>query len=220
MQPIKKIITIKKAKSSQDLIKENVPKYLNQILHVNLQTHGYGTFKKRWISSAEDLTFSFVVTKDATHRIMLIRLSMILHKTLSFFKEDCLIKPPNDIHTKKGKLAGILIEEITLNHHAYWVCGIGINRSLKSDSPFKSDALKSEFTKKEILDYFLETFNTFDLDDSQLLKEYISLILKVPLIATYERTSHLVTSIDLALNVHTEHFIAPIEWVTFECIYE
>jgi len=218
MELLKEIVYFEKAPSSQDIIKENIPFYLNQIVHVDHQLSGYGTFKKPWVSSLNDLTFSYLIKKELSHKEMLIKESLILYETLGAYHRELYIKPPNDIYTKTGKLAGILIEEITHENQIYWVVGIGVNRTLKPSESFKSDALESKGSKEDILRTFIHNHNNFKT--ISIIDRYLKIVSKTPLMATYKNSTSLVTEIDHDLNVYTKTFKAPLEWVTFNPIFE
>jgi BirA family biotin operon repressor/biotin-[acetyl-CoA-carboxylase] ligase len=218
MKQLETVIYFKKAPSSQNIIKENIPVYLNQIVHVDHQLNGYGTFKKPWVSNSQDLTFSYLIKKEINHKEMLLKESLILYDTLNPFHSEIYIKPPNDIYTKKGKLAGILIEEIHHDNHVYWAIGIGINRSKKSFDTFKSDALDPNSSKEDVLKAFIKTHNAFK--SNHITKRYLEIVSKTPLVATYKTVSSKVTEIDQNLKVHTELFEAPLEWVTLNPLFK
>lgn len=97
------------------------------------QTNGYGQQNKSWISNAGSLTFSmsYPVAKNRYPTgIISLQIARILHLTLqSVTAEKLYLKWPNDLYNDKGKVAGILIEQVIEKGFRCLILGVGVNRS-------------------------------------------------------------------------------------------
>ncbi|RZS96648.1 biotin--[acetyl-CoA-carboxylase] ligase [Cecembia calidifontis] len=123
--------------STNDLALEKIRKRElaeGSIILTDSQTKGRGQRGNRWWSEPnKNLTFSLVLQPyflDPSEQFELnIAVSLAAAETLSEYFPGIVVKWPNDIlHLEKGKLGGILIENI-LSHKGieYAVVGIGLN---------------------------------------------------------------------------------------------
>jgi BirA family biotin operon repressor/biotin-[acetyl-CoA-carboxylase] ligase len=104
------------------------------IILTESQTRGRGQRGNQWWSEPrKNLTFSLVlqpVFLDPSEQFDLnMAISLAISETLSEYVPDVLIKWPNDIfHREKGKIGGILIENILSQKGIeYSIVGIGLN---------------------------------------------------------------------------------------------
>jgi BirA family biotin operon repressor/biotin-[acetyl-CoA-carboxylase] ligase len=131
-----KIITVKSAASTNDLLKalmENEYVEEGAVISTEEQTAGKGQRGNSWESEAgKNLTFSilFYPTFLPLSKQFLLSKAVALgvRDALSDYLEDVRIKWPNDIYHGSGKLAGILIENtLKGNEYAAAIAGIGLN---------------------------------------------------------------------------------------------
>ena len=110
--------------------------HYQDLKHVTListdeQKSGYGRKHAPWISTKDSATFSLLIKKDITVEmasLMPLLTSIALHKVLSHYEKDLMIKWPNDILKDHKKLAGILCESITIGQSFNaLIIGVGIN---------------------------------------------------------------------------------------------
>ena len=98
------------------------------------QTSGYGQRSRQWLSNTDSLTFSLMTKlKVPIHQIdgfsqsVGVRLVQTLNSSIG---EDFKLKWPNDIHSQRGKVAGLLIESVKYDESSCWlIVGFGINFS-------------------------------------------------------------------------------------------
>lgn len=165
--------------STNDLALEKIRKKElaeGSIILADSQTKGRGQRGNRWWSEPnKNLTFSLVLQPyflDPAEQFELnIAISLAVAETLSGYFPGILVKWPNDIlQEEKGKLGGILIENI-LSHKGieYAVVGIGlnINQSMK-EIPFATSLL--DLTGKE-----WDRWEIFKLLIGRIEKKYVLL---------------------------------------------
>ncbi len=133
------------------------------IVRANTQIYGKGRYGRKWVSEKGGLYFS-IVENNRFNNELLVCTSLAIHETLLKFGIKASIILPNDIYTKKGKIAGILIER----RGVYTVNGIGINVNQdtfpKMDRKTTSMLLETgnHYNPDEVLSIFLEEY--FHLD--------------------------------------------------------
>lgn len=165
--------------STNDLALEKIRKKElaeGSIILTDSQTKGRGQRGNRWWSEPNmNLTFSLVLQPyflDPAEQFELnIVISLAVSETLSEYFPGMVVKWPNDIlHEEKGKLGGILIENILSQKGIeYAVVGIGlnINQSIK-EIPFATSLF--DLTGKE-----WDRWEIFKLLIGSIEKKYILL---------------------------------------------
>ena len=119
-----------------DLVKSDEP-VEGTVIMADFQTKGKGQKDAHWISKKDsNLTFSVLLYPSfldpANNFYLSMALSLGIVDMLQFYNIDARIKWPNDIYTKNGKIAGILIENGIQNDEIkYSVLGIGLNVNQK-----------------------------------------------------------------------------------------
>ncbi len=122
------------------------------------QLVGKGRGKNSWLDTGEDCMLSSwaLPLKSAPSLIFPPLAGLAVHKSLSkiFDKETFGLKPPNDLFSSKGKVAGILIEVASQGDKHRAVIGLGVNvlsapevegAACLSDSSTLSEDLWSDF---------------------------------------------------------------------------
>ena len=131
------------------------------------QTHGYGQQKRSWVSNADSLLFSLaypVAGSRVVSGLSSLQVAVLAHKVLqSMVDEKLYLKWPNDLFTDRGKVAGILIEQVIKDGYRCLVIGIGINRN-RMDEVENSSAV-SFFDSKQFFTRFYELLQECDLFD-------------------------------------------------------
>ena len=129
---IRKDILVSTNDFAVNLVKSDKP-VEGTVIMADFQTKGKGQKDAYWISEkGSNLTFSVLLYPsflDAAKNFYLsMALSLGIVDMLMFYNIDASIKWPNDIYTKNGKIAGILIENGIQNDEIkYSVLGIGLN---------------------------------------------------------------------------------------------
>lgn len=120
------------------------------------QTRGRGQRGNRWYSEpGKNLTFSLVLVPWFLKASELFDLNMAIslgvQETLSYYIKDTLIKWPNDfVHTYKGKIGGMLIENTISGQKVdLSVVGLGLNIN-QVEFPFPGATSVAQLTRKEI----------------------------------------------------------------------
>lgn len=144
----------------------------------NKQTQGRGRFERTWYSPAnENLYLTLVIPLQIISKACLQAPLMELNtcatvavlRCVTTFGVSGTIKLPNDIVTAKGKLSGILVEEIQREDAIQFaIVGVGLNIA---SSDFSNVSQKAT-------SLLLETGQRFSQEEvlSQFLKEFISLL--------------------------------------------
>ena len=122
----------------------------------NIQTKGYGRFKREWVSPRGGIYFSFLIKRfkrDITPLTLVVAYSVA--NTIHYLTG---IKPslkwPNDILINGKKIGGVLAELVGDN----LICGIGVNINTEQT------ALPEELREKAT-SVFIETGKKLDLTD-------------------------------------------------------
>lgn len=135
------------------------------VVRTKSQISGRGRYGRKWISEEGGLYFS-IAEVGRFNNELLVCTTLAIYNTLKRFGIEGRIILPNDLYTKKGKIAGILIER----RGAYTVNGIGINVNQetfpKMDRPVTSMFLETNhrYNIDEILTYFLDEYFHLDYD--------------------------------------------------------
>ncbi|PSL06259.1 biotin--[acetyl-CoA-carboxylase] ligase [Cecembia rubra] len=172
------------------------------IVIADSQTKGRGQRGNRWWSEPnKNLTFSLVLQPfflDPSEQFELnIAVSLAVSETLSDYVKGIKLKWPNDIlHEEKGKIGGILIENI-LNHKGieYSVVGIGlnINQSI-SEIPFATSFFNltaKEWDRWEIFKLLISKMEKYYIllkkgEKNQLRRRYVENLYRINEIAEYD----------------------------------
>lgn len=127
-----RIIALQEVPSTNEYAKDKLRDLENfSVIHAETQTSGYGRKKRTWYSSGDSLTFSIVFKDQLIQKMLVYILGVSVYRVL---KEEYHIpvrlKWPNDIHTEKGKICGILVESIYMGSELIgMIGGIGLNIS-------------------------------------------------------------------------------------------
>ncbi|MBD1140886.1 biotin--[acetyl-CoA-carboxylase] ligase [Pelagibacterales bacterium SAG-MED39] len=128
-----KIFRFKKVNSTNDtairIIKSSVFDY--GMIISEIQNNGRGQYGKKWISYKGNLFISFFYNIE-NFTISLKKLTNInfisVKRLLSlYYKNQIILKKPNDLLIDKKKICGILQETLIKHNKKYLVVGIGIN---------------------------------------------------------------------------------------------
>jgi len=99
------------------------------------QTAGYGQQGSAWQTNKDSAIFSIALPlaekpeKQWIAPPTSIRVALTLQNCLkTLVSEPVFVKWPNDLYDAKGKVAGILIEQVRSQSQRYLVIGVGINR--------------------------------------------------------------------------------------------
>ena len=134
------------------------------------QTKGRGQTGNSWESApGMNLTFSIVLYPNFIRINQQFLISQIaalsVKETLERYTDQVLVKWPNDIYRKDGKICGMLIENDLKGHEIHLsVIGIGINLNQErfisnAPNPVSLYQITGEtYSRKETLDIFLSTF--------------------------------------------------------------
>jgi BirA family biotin operon repressor/biotin-[acetyl-CoA-carboxylase] ligase len=144
------------------------------IVIADFQDGGRGLGDHSWVSNrGENLLMSMVLFPaflSASSQFHLSRVaSLALCDTLESIGVDPVIKWPNDILTRKGKIAGILIENsIIAGNIAYSIIGIGLNLNQTEFPVFQVPATSLALETGQSAD----VANTGELVAASLIKRY------------------------------------------------
>ncbi len=156
------IIKLEQVSSTNDYLKENYQTLNNyDICTANFQTAGRGRMNRNWESNPNTNLMLSILIKDFKKRTNYTNITLligtVIHKFLSDYLNNVLIKWPNDLLIEHKKIAGILAEaKSTSNNQSILIIGIGININQENFS----DELKNQTTSLK-----LETNKTFNLDE-------------------------------------------------------
>ncbi|MCV2500131.1 MAG: biotin--[acetyl-CoA-carboxylase] ligase [Candidatus Lightella neohaematopini] len=100
------------------------------------QTKGMGRNGKKWINSFGNslcLSVCWLLKKPLPCNTIGIVIGIILVNLLKELGiKNIGIKWPNDLYLRNKKLAGILVEKISINNNHYYIIGIGINLNISN----------------------------------------------------------------------------------------
>lgn len=116
-----------------NLAKEGIS--CNHVISAKSQSSGRGSKGRQWVSVEGNLYFSILLVRfdDIAHStIFSFLMANIVADVLDDYISDndnivIELKWPNDILLNQKKIAGILVESITINEINYVVIGVGIN---------------------------------------------------------------------------------------------
>jgi len=160
----------------KDYVSENQPNS-SVFCSTKIQTHGYGQQKRSWVTNQDSAIFSLaypIEAKSIVPGLVSLHIASLLHESLVELTSDKLyVKWPNDIYNQHGKVAGMLIEQVSLNDYKALIIGIGINRSTENlvdsasyTTPFNTETLLNvlhskvnqaglvEFSKDNLMKYW------------------------------------------------------------------
>ena len=117
-----------------------------------IQTHGRGTMKKKWISKEGNLFVSIIFEmnqKKINFKHFSILNAFIVKSVLSKnFSKKIKIKWPNDLLYNNKKICGILQEVVNYNDKKFLIIGIGVNTNFDpKNKGFSSISLKKIMNK-------------------------------------------------------------------------
>lgn len=180
--------------STNNYLKQNYQALKNwTVLTTDYQTSGRGRLNHRWSSNKNKNFLCSVLIKDqkilkANSCLVLLIGIVIYHLLVKLNIKNIKIKKPNDIYVNKNKIAGILLETISLGDKLKaLIIGVGLNlnqkkftKNLKAISYYqiKHKEIDINLVKKlylEILKKELNKINGQHYED-KLLKKYQSII--------------------------------------------
>ncbi len=92
------------------------------------QTAGRGRYNRKWYSPSGGVWMTYVDSSDGlVHPSIPLVLSFAVSNFLEREGIECLIKPPNDVYSKAGKICGILVEY----YKDKILAGIGLNVNIE-----------------------------------------------------------------------------------------
>lgn len=150
--------------STNQYLKEEYQKLSNLTCVTALhQTNGRGRLGRSWIDN-NDLLFSILITDNlSTPSDYSFLIATTLIKVLKQFNP--LVKWPNDIIINNKKVAGILLEAVSIDKIECVIIGVGLNTNTKSFSDElinKADSLSNILNKdidnNQLLDKILKQF--------------------------------------------------------------
>ena len=179
--------------TNEELLKsKKLNKKSGTVLFAEKQTHGKGRKNRIWQSSkGQNLTFSILLNDEKSLNINVNLLNLFTSVVVSNAIENLYqlrseLKWPNDVLTKRKKLAGILTEtSVKGNKFENAVIGIGINVNqtvFQGEFNYPPTSLKFELKQEieregllaEILNSFEEDFTTFLNSPNNTLNEWRS----------------------------------------------
>jgi len=162
--------------STNSVLKEKSSAYQNgTVAFAEKQLAGRGRFDSKWESAkGQNLTFSIVLNMDKHLKdklnILNLGTAQVLGSTIeSLFQLQVEMKWPNDVLVKQKKIAGILIESISLGSKIKKVIigiGLNVNQSLfPGEYNYQPTSvrleLNQEVEREKILAEFLNNFEEF-----------------------------------------------------------
>jgi len=94
------------------------------------QTEGRGRKGKTWVSQKGGLWMSITLKPEdprVLQDIPIVATSSVLNSLVSLGLAECNIKPPNDVHYRGKKIAGVLADTIVERTRSTVYLGIGVN---------------------------------------------------------------------------------------------
>ena len=179
----------KKINSTNEKAKDLAKKGLSNIVVIaDEQTKGKGRFNRKWFSSLGGLYFSILLKGkniDKIKYLTFIAAISIVKAIEKIVKIKTKIKWPNDVHTNKKKICGILTETVLSNKN-YVVVGVGINinqekfpKEIKDITTSLKIQLGKKIDKEKILKQFLKEFNKLYAQyENKKYKEILNLFRK------------------------------------------
>ncbi len=126
------------------------------------QTDGIGTKNNKWVGEKGNLFFSFVINLNEFNFVPMqsisVYFSFIMYEILHKYKNNLIIKWPNDIYIFDEipkKIAGVLVNI----KRKKIICGIGVNtkHSVNLEGEYESGSLDIDIKNDKILQDFLNS---------------------------------------------------------------
>lgn len=167
------IISFEKLKSTHAHAKQNIDAHEDKtIISADIQTNGYGRFKRTWVDLGKDniyMTFVLKPTDELSdiYANLTQYLSVCLCKQLEKMELHPKIKWPNDVLLNGKKVSGILAETVIKNNKLKGIIlSIGINLNVSANDLEKIDRpvtsvdleLKQSINKQEFMQKLIENF--------------------------------------------------------------
>jgi biotin-[acetyl-CoA-carboxylase] ligase BirA-like protein len=160
--------------STSDFLKENHSYFPHMtMIRAGYQTKGRGQFDRVWLSNpGENVLFSILLKNISTNQSHQLK-AWIMFGLISYFQTFGItpeFKEPNDLYVGDQKLAGILIESLSLEDmFDVVVVGIGININQSHFPNFPATSLSLltgqsyDIRKifKELADRFMHTYPNY-----------------------------------------------------------
>ncbi len=174
-------INLSKATSTNDIAKKISLSRPVVIITASEQTKGRGRYNDRiWFSPKDSGLYISIVFSDIDNfdseclPYITKMISTSVYETLADYNISLFIKPPNDIYTKTGKIAGVLAESKTKGNIVERIissAGINIKRpdkvpiEIKHKSSYLSDHIKIRENEIDILKkgFLKNLFKNFEL---------------------------------------------------------
>ena len=175
-----KIIKLDEVSSTNNYLKENYQSLDNcQIVTTSFQTKGKGRITRSWESNKSENILLSILVKDLKERSNFETITLftgcIVHKFLSKYLNNHLIKWPNDILVNKKKICGILVEGISYsNSLKALIIGIGINInqiSFSEEINNLTTSLKKELNKNFNIDELINELSILLIEE---LNKYLN----------------------------------------------
>lgn len=138
------------------------------------QSAGKGTNGKTW-ESARGGIFATLITRPKlqasyVHRLCLAAQCALAESITELSGENAWLGWPNDIYTKKGKIAGVLLESFTQGNQLNFVnIGFGVNTGTK---PSLDNSACVSVQRKELVQNFLDRFEVLSIQDTTLVARW------------------------------------------------
>lgn len=140
-----------------------------ELVTADIQTAGRGRGKHKWQTTKGSLAFT-LLTKNSlsifeSHRTIMAAQIALVSALRQFAKKDFFVRWPNDVWSKKGKVAGVLDELAASGGSCEWQnLGIGVNvthapKILNTDSVFNSEINSA---RRKILFLFYKEFKKIE----------------------------------------------------------
>lgn len=145
-----KIVCLDEVDSTNEYLKRNLPDKRLTVVRAHHQTAGKGRNGNVWVSEPyANVMFSLGVVLDASMGKDLFYMSKLTSvavvETLRKKNVDAFVKWPNDVWVKNRKIAGILIENIFMQHKTICcIVGIGLNVNQCDFGGFDATSIKLE----------------------------------------------------------------------------
>lgn len=139
----------------------------------NYQIYGKGRSSKEWYGDANSLLCSVLIKEDLDNQMISIIpfvAAKSLHQVLMKFNQDILIKWPNDLLIDGKKIAGILVESVSIsNHFEAIIIGFGINLN---QTTFPSNIEDSSTSLFRETNQILNSSDILESLNDQLIKNF------------------------------------------------
>ena len=205
-----KILKFDKIDSTNSYIKNNINKFNHgDIVISKVQTKGRGRFGNTWISSGENLYFSFVSKNELNRENIfqhIMKTSVAIVRLLNNYKIECKIKFPNDIIVDTKKISGILIETLGYNKIYNVIIGVGLNVNQYDFNELNKTATSiGKITNKQInlmtvLNQFIDIFNNLS-NKKEIYNEYLKHLYLMNKFIDYKEKKYKIKTIDYYGNI-------------------